>query len=63
MSDYGIYKTKMRHINEICQPLDFIGITVYEPNNTGAWGGNPTANKTGLPRTTMGWAIDELILN
>lgn len=59
---FGVYRTKMKHIEEICQPLDFIGINVYEPNNTGAWGGDPTANKSGLPRTTLGWVIDGRVL-
>lgn len=55
---FGIYRTKMKYIDEICQPLDFIGINVYAPNNTAVWGTVAKAVKPGMPRTQIGWVID-----
>lgn len=55
---YGIYKTKEKDMADICQPLDFIGINVYTPNNYAEWGGDKSLLQTGLPRNSMGWVID-----
>lgn len=57
-----IYHTSRKDLKEICQPLDFVGINVYQPFNTAAWGGDPNAVVPGMPQSSMGWLVDERVL-
>ena len=59
---YGIYHTSTKDLKEICQPLDFVGVNVYQPFNQASWGGDQNQNVPGLPRTSMGWVVDERVL-
>lgn len=58
---YGVYKTSMKDIDEIYQPLDFLGINVYSPLQEGAWFGKAKTVQ-GAARTSMGWIVDERCL-
>lgn len=59
---YGVYHTSEKDLPEICQPLDFVGVNVYQPFNNAPWGGDPNANRIGGPKTSMGWTVDERVL-
>ena len=59
---YGIYATKERDMEQIYQPLDFVGLNIYAPFNTSEWGGDKSADTTGLPRTSIGWVVDERVM-
>ena len=59
---YGIYATHQKDMAEIYQTLDFVGLNVYAPFNTSDWGGDKKAVTTGLPRTSIGWVVDERVL-
>ncbi len=54
---YGIYHSKQKDMERICQPLDFVGLNCYEPFNHAAWGGDGPA-ATGAAKTSMGWTVD-----
>lgn len=52
----GMIHTKKKHLKDICQPLDFIGVNVYQPFMD---------KKVKVPddrKTMMGWAIDGKVL-
>jgi len=57
VSAYGVYSTKQKDMERICQPLDFVGLNLYEPFNHAAWGRDGPA-PVGAARTSMGWTID-----
>lgn len=59
---YGVYSTKEKDMAEIHQPLDFVGLNIYTPFNHAAWGGEKNAPTTGLPRTSIGWVVDERVM-
>ncbi len=59
---YGVYSSKQADMAEIAQPLDFVGLNLYAPFNTGGWGSDPKANRTGLPRTALGWVVDGRVM-
>ena len=59
---YGVYSSRQEDMAEIAQPLDFVGLNVYAPFNTGGWGSDPKTNRTGLPRTALGWVVDERVM-
>ena len=59
---YGIYRSKQKDMEEISQPLDFVGVNVYQPFNISFWGGDSKTAAVGLPRTSMGWIVDERVL-
>lgn len=59
---FGIFRTKMKHIDEINQPLDFLGLNVYAPSNDQEWTKEKHESKPGIPRTQLGWVIDERVL-
>lgn len=54
---YGVYKTSMKEIDEIYQPLDFVGINVYAPLQEGSWFGKAKAPQ-GASRNSLGWIVD-----
>ena len=58
----GFYRTRMKYIEDIAQPLDFVGVNVYEPFNGGAYDSDKTEVIPGLPRTQLGWTIDGRVL-
>lgn len=59
---YGIYHTSKKHLKEIQQPLDFVGVNVYQPFNNAPWGGDPNQKLVGGPKSSLGWTIDERVL-
>lgn len=59
---YGVYSSRQKDMEEINQPLDFVGVNVYQPFNIASWGGVSKTSKAGLPRTSMGWLVDERVL-
>jgi beta-glucosidase len=59
---YGIYRSRQKDMQEIHQPLDFVGVNVYQPFNIAAWGGDSKTRAAGLPTTSMGWIVDERVL-
>ena len=59
---YGVYSSRQRDMAEIAQPLDFVGLNLYAPFNTGGWGSDPKASRTGLPRTALGWVVDGRVM-
>lgn len=59
---YGVYSTKEKDMAEIYQPLDFVGLNIYAPFNNAAWGGDKNAPSMGLPRTSIGWVVDERVM-
>jgi len=56
---YGVYSSKEKDMKKIAQPLDFVGLNIYTPYNYSDWGGDKKAKLTGLPRTSIGWVVDE----
>lgn len=58
----GVYRSRQKDMKKICQPLDFVGVNVYQPFNSAAWGGESETSVAGLPRTSMGWIVDERVL-
>ncbi len=59
---YGIYHTDRRALLEIHQPLDFVGLNIYTPQNAGTWGGESNLNFPGAPRSSLGWLVDERVM-
>lgn len=59
---YGIYHISDKFAGEICQPLDFLGLNLYAPYNDADWGGDGKKKPSGIPRNTIGWAIDGRVL-
>lgn len=59
---YGVYASKQEDMAEIAQPLDFVGLNLYTPYNHSDWGGDPKAHRAGLPRTSLGWVVDERVM-
>lgn len=59
---FKVFRSKEKDMKDICQPLDFIGINVYAPNNYADWGGDSSLSQTGLPRTSIGWVVDERVM-
>ena len=59
---YGVFSTKEKDMAQIYQPLDFVGLNLYAPFNNSAWGGDQNADATGLPRTALGWVVDERVM-
>lgn len=59
---YGVYSSHEKDMAEIAQPLDFIGLNLYQPFNVAAWGGDSKTGAAGLPRTSMGWIVDERVM-
>lgn len=47
---------------EIHQPLDFVGLNICALFNNADWGGDKNAPTTGLPRTSIGWVVDERVM-
>lgn len=62
VSAYGVYRMSESTAKEAAQPLDFVGINVYQPFNTADWGGNGKKPVPGAPKTSMGWSVDERVL-
>ena len=59
---YGVYRLSRAAAKEANQPLDFLGINVYQPFNAAEWGGDGTKPAPGAPRTSLGWIVDERVL-
>lgn len=59
---YGVYSSKEEDMKKIAQPLDFVGLNIYTPYNYSDWGGDKRAKLTGLPRTSIGWVVDERVM-
>lgn len=55
---YGIYHSGKRDMERICQPLDFVGINVYEAFTYSKWGGDKNIDRTNLKKTCLDWVID-----
>lgn len=53
---YGIFKTHEKDMEEIYQPLDFVGLNVYQPY------GVSKRKLDESKKTSMGWAIDGRVL-
>jgi beta-glucosidase len=53
------YFLSKKDMAEIFQPLDFVGVNVYQPFNFAPWGGDPDRIKPGMPRTSMDWLVME----
>ncbi len=58
---YGIYASKEKDMETICQPLDFMGLNIYSSFNYGDWG-DVEKPLPGMPRNTLGWVIDERVM-
>ena len=56
---YGIYRTSKKDLDEIFQPLDFVGINTYSPMEGGNYGQGNKNQKPGCSRNSMGWLVDE----
>lgn len=56
---YGIYASRQKDMEEICQPLDFLGLNIYTSYNYADWGTKRQKPPRGTPRNSMGWVIDE----
>ena len=59
---YGVYRSKQSDMEEICQPLDFVGLNIYQPFNYSDWGNGGSKIDAGIPKTSLGWAIDERVM-
>lgn len=59
---YGVYSSRKKDMNRIYQPLDFVGLNLYQPFNIASWGGDSKTGESGLPRTSMGWIVDERVM-
>jgi len=59
---YGVYSSKAKDMKVICQPLDFVGLNVYQPYNYADWGGDGTGTGNGLPKSNIGWVVDERVI-
>lgn len=56
---YGVYATKQKDMEEIHQPLDFVGLNIYTSFNDADWGMKRRKTAPGAPRNSLGWVIDE----
>lgn len=59
---YEIFGNDMPHINEgdmeiISLPVDFYGVNVYDAKSIMTIDGYPEGTYTGMPRTSMNWAV------
>lgn len=59
---YGVYRSSEKDMAEIAQPLDFIGLNLYQPFNVADWGGDSKTGAPGMPRSSMGWIVDERVM-
>lgn len=57
VSAYGIYRTSKKDLDQIFQPLDFVGVNVYSPLQEGSWFGKAKCEQ-GAARSVMGWIVD-----
>lgn len=56
---YGIYASSRRDMEQIHQPLDFVGLNIYTPYNYADWGAGKQVPAPGTPKNSLGWVIDE----
>ena len=56
---YGVYSSSQRDMEQIHQPLDFVGLNIYTPYNYADWGANKQAPAPGTPKNSLGWVIDD----
>lgn len=55
---YGIYASSQRDMEQIHQPLDFVGLNIYTPYNYADWGAGKQVPPPGTPKNSLGWVID-----
>ena len=58
---YGIYSSSQKDMEQIYQPLDFVGLNIYTSYNYADWGASEKA-PPGTPRNSLGWVIDERVM-
>jgi beta-glucosidase len=56
---FGIYHTSRKDLNDICMPLDFVGINNYCPMEGGNYMQGNAAQVPGCARNSMGWLVDK----
>lgn len=59
---YGGSSLKEKDMKDIFQPLDFVGLNIYAPYANPAGDGNEKKPTAGLPRTSVGWVVDERVM-
>lgn len=58
----GMSRISRRTAKEAYEPLDFVGLNLYQPFNFSDWQGCPQKPDPGMPRTSVGWAIDARVM-
>ena len=55
---YGVYSSSQKDMEEIHQPLDFVGLNIYTSYNYADWGAGNRKPAPGTPKNALGWVID-----
>lgn len=58
VSAYGIYRINDVDAKKMCEPLDFIGLNLYQPLNHQQWAATDEIPVPGRPKNSMDWDID-----